>query len=153
MPGHVANSEHASFQSIAEYQLPRGRLVVGFEGEAPDWLRPTTESLLRFVKLPTGWDSYGGRTVDPFCASAALELLLEIMRDDSPAPTVVPTGRGGIQLEWHVRGIDLEVEVCTPQRLLASFEDASTGEAWDRELTRGAQDLSAAIVRLSEAPA
>jgi hypothetical protein len=41
---------------------------------------------------------------------------------------------GHVQLEWHLGGIDLEVEVVTPTRREVLFEDRLTGEEWEGSL-------------------
>src|SRR5713101_4961012 len=100
-----------SVRSIMEYPLPHGKLVLGLQGEPPRWVQSTLLTLGQLLTLPRNWDSYGGRPVDPACVWATWHLLLAVMRDDSPLPTLVPTSRGGVQIEWHARGIDLEIEV------------------------------------------
>src|SRR5579864_1910144 len=89
-----------SVRSIVEYPLPHGKLVLGVRGEAPNWLQPTLKTLGQLLTLSRDWDSYGGRPVDPGCAWAAWRLLLALMREDSPVPSLVPTSRGGVQIEW-----------------------------------------------------
>ena len=80
-------------------------------GSLPPWLQPTVDALKRLLELHEGWDSYGGRPVASAAATDALILLLETMEPETPAPVVVPTVRGGVQLEWHLAGLDLEIEV------------------------------------------
>jgi hypothetical protein len=94
----------------------------------------TLRALGRLLALTPGWDSYGALPVDPACALAAWHLLTAILREDSPAPAVVPTVRGGVQLEWHVKGVDLEIEVGAARLYHVAFEDNATGEAWEKEL-------------------
>jgi hypothetical protein len=40
-----------------------------------------------------------------------MRLLESTMRDDTPAPWVVPLSDGGVQMEWHERGLDIEIGV------------------------------------------
>jgi hypothetical protein len=138
-----------SVRSIMEFPLPQGKIVLGVQGEAPGWVQTTLQTLGQLLTLPRNWDSYGSRPVDPASVWATWRLLLAMMRDDSPVPTVVPTSRGGVQIEWHTRGIDLEIEVATAQRLHVSFEDAVAGEAWEKQVTDAARELSPCIARLS----
>jgi hypothetical protein len=114
------------------------------------WLEATLESLERLLTLLPGWDSYGAKAVDPVCAWAAWHLLTAVLREDSPAPAMVPTVRGGVQLEWHVNGVDLEIEVGASRRYHVSFEDNTTGKAWEKELT-GSEvgELAPLVGRLS----
>ncbi len=63
-------------------------------------------------------------------------------------PFVVPTSGGGIQFEWHTRGIDLEVEVVQPGRIVALFADSRTGEEWEEE-TKDFSLLREALQKIS----
>lgn len=126
-----------------------GELVLVVERDPPDWLESTAHALVALLDLAPGWDSYSARPVARTHVNAALRILLLAMRHDSPAPTVVPTNRGGVQLEWHMGGIDLEIETLSTQRLLVSFEDATTGTEWEREVVSNLTPLVECIERLS----
>jgi hypothetical protein len=138
-----------SVRSIVEYPLPRGKLVIGVRGEPPDWVQPTLKRLGQLLTLPRDWDSYGGLPVDPACVWAAWQLLLALMVEDTPVPSLVPTSRGGVQIEWHAKGIDLEIEVVTPAELIVSFEDAVTGQAWEKKISDAARELAPCVALLS----
>jgi hypothetical protein len=84
-------------------------------------------------RLEENWDSYGARRIDPHCIEAAANLLRAVMNAATPMPSVVPTNRGGIQLEWHRGGIDLEIEIESPTRMNVFFEDEREGV--QKELT------------------
>ena len=121
-----------------------------FTGDAPAWLEPTTRALAELLWLPENWDSYGALRIEQEHIEAALETLLAIMQPDTPAPSVVPTNRGSVQLEWHERGIDLEVEMLSQNRILVSFEDLVSRKEWEKEFA--AEDLSVlarCVARLS----
>ena len=129
--------------------LPEGELTIRTADDPPAWLDPTVESLVELLRLAPGWDSYGARAVDPMHVDAALRLLSLIMQDHTPKPSVVPTNRGGIQLEWHVQGIDLEVETLTPHRFLVSIEEPATDTEWEGELISDLGPLVDWVRRLS----
>ena len=66
---------------------------------------------------------------------------------DTLEPTVVPTSKGSVQLEWHEHGIDLEVEILSPYRIHVSFEDElDSKNNWERELKSDLTRLSNAIL-------
>ena len=130
------------------YETPRGGLIVTVEGN-PSWLIPTAEAVCELLALPADWDSYGALTVKPSRAVAALELLLWIMDDDSPKPSVVATSRGGVQLEWHMRSIDLEIEALSSLRFHVAFGDSASGEEWEREIGSDLSPFASCIARLS----
>ena len=41
----------------------------------------------------------------------ALTILAKILDSGAPPPSVVPTYEGGVQVEWHRNGVDLEIEI------------------------------------------
>ncbi len=113
------------------------------------WLRETSEALNSLLELPPNWDSYGAAAIDPRCTAYALELLGSTMRDHSPAPAVVPTSRGGVQLEWHMRGLDLEIEVCSPGVSHVLYENRQTGTKWEGEVAADVSELRELVSKLS----
>ncbi|HEY3241769.1 MAG TPA: hypothetical protein VGM03_00330 [Phycisphaerae bacterium] len=76
--------------------------------------------------------------------------MVAVLPDDAPAPAVVPTSRGGLQLEWHTRGIDLEIEFETPHRLRGYFHDHQTHTSWEKDLSADHSALLEAIAILSQ---
>lgn len=126
-----------------------GELVLVGDIDPRLWLAPTAQALVDLLDLPAGWDSYGARPVDRRHVDAALRVLLLIMRHNTPAPSVVPTNRGGVQLEWHTGGIDLEIETLSTQELLVSFEDSTTGDEWEHKISSDLTRLVKCIARLT----
>jgi hypothetical protein len=86
------------------------------------------------MDLPENWNSYGSKRVDPAIARQASDLLVQLAQPETPEPAIVPTQRGGIQIEWHDRGIDLEINLLSPQEMDVSFDDEQDGEEWERKL-------------------
>ena len=124
------------------------------EGEAPawvnpPWVEPTVQALEELLMLPPGWDSYGALAVDPTHVEAALRVLYLVMREDTPKPSIAPTNRGGVQVEWHERGIDLELETLSAHRLRVSYEDLRTDTEWDREVGADLTPLIQCVACLS----
>jgi hypothetical protein len=58
-----------------------------------------------------------------------------------PLPSIVPTRRGTIQIEWHARGVDLEIDVRSPTDIVAIFEDLRTGDTWEKQVGTDRRDL------------
>jgi hypothetical protein len=83
------------------------------------------------LALPPNWDSYGAPRIDPHIGVAAAGLLSRTMKDDTPLPAIVPLSTGGLQIEWHEAGIDLEVEIESPSHFALYGRDRQTGEEWD----------------------
>lgn len=122
---------------------PNGRLVleVSWEGDEPPWLRGAVETLVELRGLPENWNSYGARAIEIDAIGRALDMLTRIMRRAIPNPQIVPTHMGGVQLEWHSRGVDLEIELTHPQTCAVYYLNHTSGEEWERELASA--DLSA----------
>lgn len=114
-------------------------------GERLAWLSPTIEQVNKLLRLPENWDLDGASRVDPRAAIAALELLGATARPDTPAPSIVPTDEGGVQLEWHMRGIDLEVEVTPTGRVQGFFADSGDDHEWEADLTTDVAPLVMAL--------
>jgi hypothetical protein len=87
-----------------------GPAPLAWEAEVPSWLKPTIQSFLDLLQLPRDWDGYGAVEIQEQIAQKALFVLVEVMDNNAPAPSVVPLRDGGIQVEWHRRGRNLEIE-------------------------------------------
>jgi hypothetical protein len=126
-----------------------GELVVELrlKGEQPAWLEPTIRVMAELLRLPENWSSYPARPVEPEAVAWALDLLSRAMQPHTPAPSVIPTSRGDVELEWHTRGIDLEVHAASPGQVYVYYEDHVRGK--EEELELGA-DLSPLVDILAE---
>jgi hypothetical protein len=124
-------------------------IEVWVEGRTPPWFDPTLDDLEEVLRLPPNWNSYRARPVDAQAAVAAIELLVETMPDSLSRPTVIPTVRGSIQLEWHTRGIDLEIDVLANGRYAIFFEDDQTGASWERETGEAAGAIRPVLAELA----
>lgn len=96
-----------------------------------DTLWRTPELLQQLLKLEPGWDSYGGSPIDPKCVALALKFVSTILPNDTSAPAVVPTSQGGVQLEWHTGGVDLEIEFVSATCIRGLFADCTDGATWE----------------------
>jgi hypothetical protein len=94
----------------------------------PNWLRQARAKLNQLRCLPANWNSYGAKQVTPGAIEAAYKLLQEMATHATPYPAIVPTSDGSVQLEWHTRGIDLELRILSPTRLGMTFEDLQHGQ-------------------------
>jgi len=101
----------------------------------PDWLPQTESALQELLELPANWDSYGARPIRAEVVAEAVDLLHKIVQPGTPQPAVVPTARGGLQLEWHIGGIDLEIEFEQPGRFHVSYEEPIEDVELEADLT------------------
>lgn len=95
------------------------------------WLPGTLRAL---GGLPWGgdnWGSVGSKRTDEKAVSQILSLLLAILDDNAPTPSVVPTWEGGVQVEWHRNHIDLEIEAM-PSGSVEYFYHGPDGECEER---------------------
>jgi hypothetical protein len=115
----------------------------------PVWISPLVEQLEAILGLPEGWNSYGAARIDGKTAVRAVRLLLKVAGLTTPAPSVVPTPSGGVQLEWHERDIDLEVELTPQGQVSMHYADDLTGEDWDEDITHNLSPLARVLTELT----
>jgi hypothetical protein len=87
------------------------------------WQVEVQAQLLQYAKMEGGWNSYDAPPITWDAGMFALNVLNDIMRPRTPIPQVVPSSVGGVQLEWHEKGIDLEIRVEGPYRCALWFDD------------------------------
>lgn len=78
---------------------------------APAWLSGVRRKLQELYDLPVGWDGRRARPATRPAVEGTLRVLFAVMRPDSISPHMVPLPDGGVQIEWHANGHDIEVEV------------------------------------------
>jgi hypothetical protein len=110
----------ATSRHVSEYP----KFARAFEAE-PDrkWQTEVQKRLVAYAKFPQGWDSYNAPAIGWDAGLFALSLLNDFMRPRTPLPQVVPSTAGGIQLEWHQKGVDLELHITGPYRCELWFQD------------------------------
>ncbi len=126
-----------------------GELVLTCEVPIPAWLPAVVAKLDELATLPPNWNSYRSAPVRRACLLAAVQLLLDMMRDNSPTPAVVPTNRGTVLLEWHRHGIDLEIEVLGPGRFHVVAEDTPRRTELESDIGSDLTEIVRYIERLS----
>lgn len=130
----VASTFHATLVARETTGPPwvsvRGPVVnVTYFDPEPEWLRPTVAKMNQLLQLPPNWDSYGGQPVSLQSLGAALRLLFGLSKSTLPPPEVVPMSAGGVQLEWHQSGVDLEISVGSAGEISCYYRDGCGNEA------------------------
>lgn len=97
----------------------------------PLWIFDCDQRLTEISHLSPGWDGHGAREMNADAVAFARQLLIQIASPGLPAPHVAPLANGGIQLEWHAKGIDMEIEITDPYEISGLYEDHVTGEEAD----------------------
>ncbi|HUY27567.1 MAG TPA: hypothetical protein VMV27_09125 [Candidatus Binataceae bacterium] len=148
--------------SIAYLQNVQGLALVSPEEAAADIgpssdittagkvdLRLLYEKGARLVQMPENWDSYGARRINIEHVVQALTILEQVMRPGTPIPAMVPTPRGGIQVEWHTHGVDIELTIESEEIFQLFFEDRTSGEICEEELDARIEKLDKFVAALS----
>ena len=123
--------------------------ILGAPVPVPAWFRSTVEAAVRLSFLEPGWDSYGAHPVTRQALEAGLGALLEVLRPQTPPPSVVPVSAGGLQFEWHRNELDVEIELSregVPKFIVADLSLDSEIEADWSDLST----LQEAIAKLSD---
>jgi len=75
----------------------------------PGWFDPIMQGFVDVLTLPPDWNSYGAGAIDPKIVLYAMTFMNGLLVPSTPAPRVVPLSSGGLQVEWHRQGLDLEI--------------------------------------------
>lgn len=96
---HLSNRTDVS--SLSTLELSR----------AASWVFGVVRRLEALDRLPAGWDSYGGRTLNPEARRLTVQTIHLLDKEDLPVPNVALGSRGTIQLEWRFGGKELDIDV------------------------------------------
>ncbi|MFH1920396.1 MAG: hypothetical protein ABIP48_10990 [Planctomycetota bacterium] len=145
LSNNLASDEkiHVSFDFASSELRITGPLV------APPWLEEVVEKLNHVLKLRKGWDSYGAPPISPQLVHPVLMVLIKVMEQETPAPAIVPTASGGIQIEWHMSDIDLEVEILPTGQASWYGEDLRSNDSWEQEQGIDIQQLASIVRQLT----
>jgi len=110
------------------------------EATNPPWIREVDKKLEQLRKLEPNWDGEGAPPVSFECCISALMFLLESAANETPAPQIVPTSEGGLQLEWHRNGIDLEVRF-SPTMSPSFFYVGKNGDELEGDVEQESQRI------------
>jgi hypothetical protein len=117
---------------------PQSVVVVGSKGSSvssprhlPAWVNSAIERLIHLSELPAGWDSRRAAPIERAAMVGALRIMAEVMEQDGPLPAIVPTVDGGVLLEWHRAGLEMEIEVEPTGEAYVMFQTAEGSRTWD----------------------
>jgi hypothetical protein len=112
---------------VARLTLSACEVVVQVPQPEPAWLYPVLDKLQHVSRLAENWDSYGGDAPSDKSVYTALAILSQILRGESSAPALVPLSEGGVQLEWHGDGEELEIRIGANGQISAFRFDEKAG--------------------------
>jgi hypothetical protein len=114
----------------------------------PGWFDPLVQGFVDLLTLPPNWDSYQAGTIDPKVVHDAMNFINAALGPTSPAPRVVPLSSGGLQVEWHRNGIDLEVVFDRGEEPFFYCINRANGEESEHSLPEHAALLKSIIANL-----
>ena len=100
---------------------------------ATAWTNIVGKRLDQLCALKPGWDGYDCKPVSFTIATFAARLMERIFVEGLTAPSLVPGGDGTLQMEWHVNGYDLEIDVLGPNNVFAYRRDHEAGHEEERQ--------------------
>ncbi len=107
----------ASVTAFALGDLPgkRGLEVTIYDArrtpQRTQWVDDLLVQLSPLLQLRPGWDGDQARVTTEAAVDALIVVLSEVMDDELAQPDLFPLPDGGLQAEWHVADVDLEIEV------------------------------------------
>ena len=75
------------------------------------WFLPIKAQLQKFLVFEENWNGYGESSIHEEAVNQAIAVLDKIVSETTPKPDIVPTSRGGIQIEWVSTDFEIEVEI------------------------------------------
>jgi len=149
MPGAEEPPVSAVRQVVIRRRGPEITVEIQAIGPTPRSLLKSVEEVADLLSLPAGWNSYSAKPIAPANAVRAIRLLADLLESATPPPIVVPTVRGGIQLEWHTEKGDIEIYIKSPENVTFFAEDFESGESVELPLAGHEHDLKRWVGRVS----
>lgn len=119
-----------------------------FGQPTPRWFDPLVQGFVDVLTLPPDWNSYQAKTINPKTVDEAMNFIVAVLAPTSPAPRVIPMSSGGIQLEWHRSGIDLEVVFDVGDQPFFFYQNRGNGEESEHSLPENSALLKSLIAGL-----
>jgi hypothetical protein len=114
----------------------------------PGWFDPLMQGFADLLTLQPNWDSNGGGAIDPKVIHYAMNFINGLLGPTSPAPRAVPLSSGGVQLEWHRQGVDLEVVFDPNEQPYFHLRNRVNGEELEHSLPENSGLLRSMIATL-----
>lgn len=114
------------------------------------WRSAVDNRLAKLSAYTKGWDGHHGEPPRRTVIAFARSILNSVMSPTTPAPAIVPMSGGGLQLEWHAGGLDIELAIYRPREaeLSVTFADGRN-PIEDEPLTSSFDALSAVLEELA----
>jgi CheY-like chemotaxis protein len=106
------------------------------ESRRPEWFPAIRERADLILSLEEDWDSYGAPPIQPAIVEKALRVLAAVTTPEVRCPSLVPTRRGGVQIEWHTSTADMEIEFIAADEAEFELETAEGTSEWVGKLDK-----------------
>jgi hypothetical protein len=149
LPSRHSEARHRDRRAFAA--APRGNLstfrVSLSPEELPDWSVPVVARLGQLLRLRDGWTGGGSRRIERRLAEEVLnDVLPRVMPSQGgKIPQLVPCVDGGLQIEWHSGGWDIEISLAPTGEAWVEGTRIDGSESWDGSLDERHEDLSLAL--------
>jgi hypothetical protein len=119
-------------------------------GWVPEFIARVDELVDEGV-LDDDWNGHGASGLDPQAVVLAIRAMVALLGDGAgrPMPDVIPTFRGGLQLEWHLGAAELEVDVDPNGTVEVFFNDSAQQKEWGGTLSERESDVRDVLDRYS----
>ncbi len=77
--------------------------------DASPWYRAALDRISGLTALAVGWNGYEALEIKADMAIDAAAFLTKVAFPGMAAPSITPLADGGVQIEWHRGGVDIEV--------------------------------------------
>jgi len=99
------------------------------------WLAAYVESEInRLLSLDKKWDGHRARPVTDEAAGSTISIIFRLCDEISLPPQFFPLPDGGVQIEWHVDGASVEIEVDPMGAAHSLATDSSGSVLIDQEM-------------------
>ena len=113
------------------------------------WHQDAHARLIHLMSLSKGWDGDESPAVRPEIATFAWSALSSVMSSATPMPFIAPVSGGGLQIEWHSGGLDIELYIPQPSRAELYIEYQDGRESVEQDLTSDFERLCSAVQEIS----
>ena len=152
-PAFAYQDGHWEGSNITLTPVPRSQPEQGstaFSNQRPPWANEAMQKLAALSELKAGWDGHHGKPITNVAVSYTKNILGHIMQPGVPLPSITPLSYGGVQLEWHRKGWDIEIEVPGPGRLYVFARNIQTEDERELELSADLSDLGAVVENIKD---
>lgn len=126
------------------YEIPissQRKMLVYTPVDSPNWFEDALQKMAELLSLEENWDSYGAPRIDSCIVESVAQLLSALTKSWVPKPWICPTVRGGVQIEWHTNGIDIEIEYLSPTKVSVLSDGPLGEEEWEGRITENTSKI------------